>query len=71
MPAWQASAARNTGTAKAAPRSLTETHAEIEERRELELAQQHPMRRLGRDMRRQGMIERIAAQLRQRRDRRG
>jgi hypothetical protein len=51
-------------------RALTETHAEIEQRRELELAQQHPMRRLGRDMRRQGMIERIAAQLRQRRDRR-
>ena len=52
-------------------RSLAETHAEIEEGGELEFTQQHPVRRLGRDMRCQGMIERIAAQLRQRRDRRG
>ena len=50
---------------------LAEPHAEIEQRREPELAQQHPMRRLGRDMRRQSMIERIGTQLRQWRDRRG
>ena len=71
---WPCRSARQRGAqhrhGQGGTRALTEAHAEIEQRCELELAEQHPMRGLGRDMRRQGMIERIAAQLRQRRDRR-
>src|SRR5258708_19601965 len=50
--------------------ALAEPHAEIEQGSETKLAQQHPMRRLGRDMRGQGMIERVRTQFCQRGDRR-
>ena len=50
--------------------ALAEPHSEIEQGSKTKLAQQHPMRRLGRDVRRQSMIERVRAQFCQGGDRR-
>ena len=71
IPVWQAKRRAQDRDRQRRARALAEPHAEIEQRLELELVEQHSVRGLGRHMRGLRMIERVGAELRQRRGRGG
>ena len=70
IPAWQASAARASGIATPAPDRFAEPHVQVEQRIQLQFAQQIAVAGFGRDVPGAAMIERAGIEARERQHRR-